>query len=390
MGQLLYLFNPGNDMALANGDENYAPTRRVMQMTDDLALLPSWYAESGADILVPSLCHKKFAREEFKAIFPEVRFIVKNEIGDVGGVVPWGWSPMLVKQLGLLGIAPSILPSGESVECIRRLSHRSFSVSLLNELVHSASFCGSAGCLYSVQEVISFVEKNKVCLLKAPWSGSGKGLYWVNGYEDLLEKWSRKIIGKQNCVVGEPLYNKVEDFAMEFYSDGNGTVVFKGYSLFRTDIRGAYKGNMLASDEYMHDYLCKYTTGDMLYKLRSELEQMLSSAIGSSYRGYLGVDMMICCFEDAPVYRIHPCVEVNLRMNMGVVARMFCDRYMHPGSRGCFTVDYFTRNADLRKEHLIRRNDNPLQIRAGKICSGYLSLSLINSDTHYRVSVIVK
>ena len=54
-------------------------------------------------------------------------------------------------------------------------------------------------------------------------------------------------------------------------------------------------------------------------RLKRKLEEELSSRFGSVYSGYLGVDMMVCRFPSGEVeYRIHPCVEINLRMNMGV------------------------------------------------------------------------
>ena len=36
----------------------------------------------------------------------------------------------------------------------------------------------------------------------------------------------------------EPIFDKVEDFAMEFYSDGRGKLLFVGYSRFVTDDKG--------------------------------------------------------------------------------------------------------------------------------------------------------
>ena len=48
--------------------------------------------------------------------------------------------------------------------------------------------------------------------------------------------------------------------------------------------------------------------------------------------------MMICRFpeNEKPFFRIHPCVEINLRMNMGVVARFLYDRYVRSDSTGRF------------------------------------------------------
>lgn len=57
----------------------------------------------------------------------------------------------------------------------------------------------------------------------------------------------------------------------------------------------------------------------------------MSVSLGTEYAGYLGVDMMICRFALLPEFRIHPCVEINLRMNMGLVSRMLYDRMYDPG-----------------------------------------------------------
>lgn len=54
-------------------------------------------------------------------------------------------------------------------------------------------------------------------LLKAPWSGSGRGIQYVSGSFPIpLEGWIRHILTTQHEVIGEPLYDKLLDFAMEF------------------------------------------------------------------------------------------------------------------------------------------------------------------------------
>ena len=62
----------------------------------------------------------------------------------------------------------------------------------------------------------------------------------------------------QGGVIAEPIYNKVEDFALEFYSDGAGEVTFAGYSLFRTGKSGMYEGNYLLSNEAIRGKLSQY------------------------------------------------------------------------------------------------------------------------------------
>ena len=124
--------------------------------------------------------------------------------------------------------------------------------------------------------------------------------------------------------MAEPIYNKVCDFAMEFCADEEGRVAFAGYSFFETDAFGNYKANLLVSDAEIERRLGAYVSLGTLHGVRSRLLTVLPDWLGGHYAGYLGVDMMICHEGD---YRIHPCVEINLRMNMGVLARLFFDRF---------------------------------------------------------------
>ena len=48
-----YIFNPDNDLALANGDANYLPPMSARRMATDLAFLPTWWANDGDSILIP-------------------------------------------------------------------------------------------------------------------------------------------------------------------------------------------------------------------------------------------------------------------------------------------------------------------------------------------------
>ena len=96
---------------------------------------------------------------------------------------------------------------------------------------------------------------------------------------------------------------------MEFYSDGTGEVTFMGYSLFYTGKSGMYEGNRLLSNEAIWKQLSQYVPSKVLTDLENCLKYRLSALVGTVYKGYLGVDMMICRFpeNEKPVFRIHPC-----------------------------------------------------------------------------------
>ena len=178
---------------------------------------------------------------------------------------------------------------------------------------------------------------------------------------------------------------------MEFYSDGAGEVTFAGYSLFRTGKSGMYEGNRLLSNEAIWKQLSQYVPSKVLTDLENCLKYRLSALVGTVYKGYLGVDMMICRFpeNEKPVFRIHPCVEINLRMNMGVVARFLYDRYVRSGSTGRFVIDYHPSEGEALQEHERMSATYPLEIREGRVYSGYLPLVPVHRRSCYRAWIWV-
>ncbi|NLX66059.1 MAG: hypothetical protein GXZ19_04695, partial [Bacteroidales bacterium] len=44
----MYLFNPENDLALANFSPNYTPPASAIRLAEELAALPIWYGGSDA------------------------------------------------------------------------------------------------------------------------------------------------------------------------------------------------------------------------------------------------------------------------------------------------------------------------------------------------------
>lgn len=389
----LYLFNPDSDLALANGDANYMPPASARQMATDLALLPVWYAEADSAVLGASAYNLAFLREMQQRFPLPVEWMTEPEVANAGMLTPspWGWNRAVRKRLSLLGVAAESLPSLEALEAYRHLSHRGRAVELLPRLQLSDCFCGESFLLTAPSEWQAFVEAHETCLLKAPLSGSGKGLNWCRGtFTSFVSGWCSRVSALQGGVVGEPIYNKVEDFAMEFFSDGSGRVAFAGYSLFATGSGGAYEGNLLMANEEAERRLSHYVPQGALQELRLRLEAELTLLLGSSYTGYLGVDMMICRFEgEVPEFRIHPCVEINLRMNMGVVARLLYNRYVHPDSCGMFRVEFCSSAGEALSAHRQMEEAHPLQIDHGRVVSGYLPLVPVMAQSRYRAFVVL-
>ncbi|WP_286333833.1 hypothetical protein [Bacteroides caecimuris] len=390
----LYLFNPEHDLALASGEANYMAPASARRMASELALLPMWYAEEGSAVLAPSAYNLDYVKKIQELLGLSVDLITEPELAiepDLD-IRPWGWDVALRKRLSVLGVDEVLLPSMGQLNDLREYSHRSKAVALLPELQLNEYFCGESYYLKTPEEWKRFVEGRKECLLKAPLSGSGKGLNWCKGiFTPFISGWCTRVAASQGGVIAEPIYNKVEDFAMEFYSDGAGELTFVGYSLFHTGKSGMYEGNCLLSNEAIRKQLAQYIPLEALMDLENCLKYRLSALVGTVYKGYLGVDMMICRFpeNEKPVFRIHPCVEINLRMNMGVIARFLHDRYVRPGSTGRFVIDYHPSEGEALQEHERMSATYPLEIREGRVYSGYLPLVPVHKRSCYRAWIWV-
>lgn len=385
--EVLYLFNPENDMALACGDPYYMAPANARRMATELSALPAWYAEPGGAVWLDSPLRAKIIKKQFPLPLP-VNW-VSEFLPIYNKVCPWGWNPSLVRRLQEAGFSVTAYPSAERMNRIRQLSGRQTAVKVLRNLRRSVSTVGEAFVLSSIEEVESFVFSHPRALLKAPWSGSGRGIQYTLGvFPSPLKGWAQHVLATQHEVMGEPLYDKLLDFAMEFFADEWGQVRFVGYSLFETDKRGVYKENLLSMDAAIEARISAYVSAETLRQICRMLQVELAEVINGDYQGYLGVDMMICR-TDGGGYAVHPCVEINLRMNMGVVARLVYDNYVCHGVQGRYVIEYYAKPGEAWRSHLALQERNPLHIEDGKVKSGYLSLTPVEENTAYQAYILI-
>jgi hypothetical protein len=389
----LYLFNPDHELALANFDPNYMPSSNVQRLATDLALLPVWYADEKDSVLAPSAYNKIFL-EEMQQFFPHLPSLCSAV--DMGLTdcelqpSPWGWNPVVLNKLHRLGMRPDKLLSQEELQELRVYSSRLLAVELLPKLVLNENFCGESHYFTHIEEICDYVESRDDSILKAPLSSSGKGLIWCEGKFTLPTKqWCTHILKQQGGVVAEPLYKKELDFSMQFHVNKWGVITFAGYSLFRTTASGAYMGNWLTNNDRIVEKINKYVPKSTLMELRLKLVEELSRIIPKAHVGYFGVDMMVCRSNNGSAYKIHPCVEINLRMTMGMVCRSLYDHYLHPGVSGNFLVDFYPSSRKLKITTELYRKTNPLIIIDGKIAKGYLPLVPVTPDSHHHAWALI-
>lgn len=382
-------------MALAANKPNYTPPANIRRMAEDLAILPVWYAAPGSVVLSDSEHDHRHLSELKTRLDIPVELVSSGELPKVDApeVRPWGWNMALRNRLVRLGIDARHLPSDEELTLCRRMSSRSVLADLgLQRSLHAdAEHCNvslfSACSVDECRRLIGSMPYGTV--FKKPWSSSGKGLLWCRDgrLSERDANWCRKAIGEQGALVASPIYNKVLDFAMEFHADGqSGDARFAGYSLFRADGVGRYKGNVLAPDGAILHELTRYVPQETLLQVRDRIAAFVPSL---RHRGYMGVDMLIYKEEDG-CYGVCPAVEHNLRMTMGMVCRQLADRFLDRNSVGTFEVRHFddaVQTADFCRR---QRTAHPLVVTDdGRIRSGFLNLTAIGPECQNMAFVTV-
>ena len=319
----LLLFNPENDLALAANDAHYTPPASARRMAREMA----------------SFTYLWDVEEE--------------------RIMPWGWSPLAVEQLRQRGVPEGLLPTAAQVEDYRQAASRQTAVELLRRLREEWAGAFADGRLVgrsrwcsSEAEIREACRDYGAAMLKAPWSGSGRGVHPIAatgpGERDLA--WARRILATQGGVEAEPLYEREADCALEFWAEA-GSVRYEGLSLFETTDGGVYRGNLVATEAEKRRRMAAWVEPATLDEVRRRLEVLLTEArLPAWYAGPVGVDMMVV--RAGGRRTLHPLVEVNLRMTMGWVALRLARR-LGAGETGSLRIGgydgryqaVFTKNA---------------------------------------------
>lgn len=277
----MFIFNPSHELALAANTVQYTPPRMVQQMEDDLQAFPSLFAD----------CNDE-------------------------GVSVWGWNKSIKAALLRRGIEESLMPTDAAIDEIRHLASREYAVTYRNLLQSEfpcKEFVDNEMCIVTTNGSSDGcnISSGGTFITKTLWSSSGRGIRIVRDGRlprppYLLDRY----------------YNKKIDFAMEFCVTPD-KVEYLGLSVFEASADGKYEFNYVLSQSSLLDLiLAKGIPPSIIEHLSHSHLSLLSRQLIGRYSGIVGIDMMVV--EGG---KIHPCVELNFRMNMGVVAMRLFERY---------------------------------------------------------------
>ncbi len=342
--------NFSHDLALSHGGAFYTPPPNVRTMERDLAKLADYFIPSGA--------------------------VSYNPFAPI-----WGWDATLVRKLKLCGF--SNLPSPAQLEKIRALSSRKTAVTTLRILKDSLGdkwpLCGESTLYNSVE---TFCLPQGKFVLKELWSGSGRGLRFVDGCVSPQQlNWALRCIKTQGGVVVEPYYDKICDFALEFIV-AETAVEYCGLSVFRNSSNNAYAGNLLMPQNRLWSMMETHFSHAFYSGLVNALLPILHEKFVGNYLGPLGVDMMVV--NDGGQLAVHPCVEINVRRTMGMLS-LHLSSLVNKDHKAEFKLLYDKNSAQL--EAKCQAMQKPGYDSDGKLTNGVLFLTPIMADTHFTAMI---
>ena len=329
----VYLFNPEHDLALAHGAHNYTAPPFARQFRHDLRLLPAWVALPGSYIAVPDDAPIEEDRQWLQDNSLDVKPVPISQIAELGAcrIHPWGWDATMRYQLQQAGVLPEYLPTDEQLDWIRRLSHRRTTIAVHEALDKAFSPCPVE--LTTMDDVTAFMNRYPGSYLKMPWSGSGKGIYRVIDPQgdSHASRWIEGALRRQGSLLCEVGLDRIQDFAIEC-ACRDGHTMLMGYSVFDSDFHSQFGAGRVAPMEELHDFLLGLYPD--LDPVIGQVLMVIDDLIAPHYNGPLGIDMMLY-WDGKGKIAINPCVEVNLRMTMGMITVAMGSRH---SLRGQFSI----------------------------------------------------
>ena len=404
----IYFFNPTCELAVANGSANFMASAQLRQFENELSTLPWILARPEDIVLVDQLPPQQFTNQLESAGFRLPTFI-RTEFGltdptflgeEKGFLYPWGWSPAAHKLLSPLksGCCSEFLnsPVADWRNVHRELYSRYSSLKILKKILENdisnnlLSINDLPEICTNHEQIIALQQKWGKIVVKSPLSSSGRGLQILrpNEYNQTNRQVITGFFRQQGYVVVEPWHNKVLDLSFQFFSQGNGTIEFRGLTSFSTDLAGRYIGNFiqelpldLAPD--VNEFLLQNIS-----KIRDALHNtLIASNYSTNYYGWLGVDALIWKSTDGKL-KFHPCLEINCRFTMGAIA-LSLRSHLAERSTGEFRImhgkeGHFAQFCEEMSEK------EPLIIDTGKIISGFLHVTPDSPESSFEAFISVK
>lgn len=400
----LHIFNPTNEIAIADGGKGYIPSKYLAEFESNLDTLPFLFATPDDYVLVDNIPDKSWlesfsSREvqlpEFLKKEDLISLIKSQEI-EIETITPWGWSPRMIKKVeDIIRLSPNIdlsSPNYKWTQKHKSIYGRETALKALKFVVRNYSnrkmlisdnLFPVKAC--TIAEVDDFLKLNQNIVVKSPHSSSGKGVLMLQ--KPVLNRqnidWISGAIKQSGYVMAEPFFNILNHFSIQFYINKIQcrSVTFGAFSC---NSKGGYECNFIRGVEVLPK--AKQFVHDLDIRLIADIlsEALKKLEIGNYYNGYLGVDMFLCEHQNGRLF-LHPCVEINLRQNMGLVAH-YLSSWIADNRVGRFRIINKTNVSNNDIMGFI--NSNSPQWSKSKLQSGLIALTPPVNRNHVAIAEI--
>ncbi|HZL08428.1 MAG TPA: hypothetical protein VFC65_00405 [Prolixibacteraceae bacterium] len=385
----IYYFNPTCELAVANGSFSYMPPLLLQEMERDLAILPFIFGNENDFVLTENLPSASFLQRLKDAgfILPEFGRLSELEAmpdNSPDAICPWGWSPAAHFKLKNLKekcasefkASPVFAWKDEHKFVFERETSLNFLNGILDKNTPDwfVNRTMTGVKVTTCEEIESLLKQHSAVVLKAPVSSSGRGVQIIRKKKLNIanRQWISGIIKQQNYLIAEPFLEKRTDLSFQFRILPDTEIDYLGYSIFETNSNGQYKGTRIHPD--LKIIMPENNTHELEEMIRTTanviMKALKSSVYAGCHRGFLGVDALI--FSDQNRLMMQPCIEVNSRMNMGILV-LFLQKKIHLEASGKFELFYGSPGEFLNFS-TIQTQLNPPKLKEGKLFSGFIPL----------------
>ena len=405
MANDVFYFNPTSELAVANGSFSYMPPRLLRDFEQDCSVLPFVFGTSNDFVLTEKKPSPEFINRLRDAGFELPEFCSLKELDlktgtPLGTIFPWGWSPsahFILKNLkAKCGKTFQESPVFNWTEKQALLFERITSLGFLKKFISENPFDffiqeNMTGIkVDSIAEIENLLQNKHPLVLKAPLSSSGRGIQIIR--KSMLNtsnrQWIKGILNQQNYLVAEPFLEKITDLSFQFKISDHGQAEYLGFSVFETNTNGQYQGT------FINPKIGNFTLAKILEEAKTLLEitaaslteGLKDSVFTQLHRGFLGIDAMI--YMDRQKVKMQPCIEINSRMNMGILT-MQIEKKIHEQTSGKFGL-FYGAPGDFKQFATTNVQNNPLKMRNGKLSSGFLSLVEPDGEKQFGAYILLQ
>lgn len=385
----IYYFNPTCELAVSNGSFSYMPPLLLQNLESDLSILPFIFGTEKDFVITENPPSHEFQTTLRKAGFNLPAFCRLTELeslpaGSFGTIIPWGWSPAVhfklknLKEKCSAEFRNSVVFNWNAEHQL--LYERSTSLDFLYKILDKNPpnwFIGADMCgikVESCNEIEILLKKYSELVLKAPVSSSGRGIQIIRNSKlnSSNRQWISGVLKQQKYLIAEPCLKRLLDLSFQFKIQDNSEVLYLGYSIFETNSNGQYKGTFIHPDLRFLLPEVDFTELKEKIEITADILQnaLLESEYAKHYRGYLGVDALI--FKHNHTWMIQPCIEVNCRINMGILS-LKLENKIHQDVTGKFEL-CLVNSAEFKNNTAMNSEIKEIKYKDEKIYSGFLPL----------------